>query len=244
MAGWKVLTWPPSSVGRPVSSETGRTSTPSAARWSRVPSVAKTSTSSASSSRARVTIPSRLATDSRARTRTSPPPTRDLATLAARARLAAEYSAGRGILGRQRRPAAPLPPGARASSQARSGGPDERGWNVRLLPWEYLFTKFSAHTFPDIYTITWVATIVLLIGLILLYNARTRALHRHAPYLDMYEWLLWTGISLFGLVLVAAVFNSYLIVMLVILFTGLAVMFWVRFFRFPPSFDVYEQNLA
>ncbi len=115
---------------------------------------------------------------------------------------------------------------------------------MRLLPWEYLFTRFSSHTFPDLYTTTWVATLGLLVALVLLYNVRTRALHRHAPYLDMYEWLLWTGISLFGLILVAAVFNFYLIVLLVILITGLAVMVWVRFVRFPPVFEVYEQKLA
>jgi hypothetical protein len=116
--------------------------------------------------------------------------------------------------------------------------------NVRLLPWEYLFTRFDAPTSPDIYTITWVATVALLIALVILYNVRTRALHRHAPYLDMYEWLLWTGISLFGLILVAAVFNFYLIVLLVILFTGLGVLLWVRFVRFPPVFAIYEQKLA
>jgi hypothetical protein len=115
---------------------------------------------------------------------------------------------------------------------------------VRLLPWEYLFTRFSAHTFPDLYTPLWVGTLVLLIGLIVLYNVRTRALHRHAPYLDMYEWLLWSGISLFGLVLVAAVFNFYMIVLLVILISGLAVMVWIRFIRFPPLLDVYEHRLA
>jgi hypothetical protein len=115
---------------------------------------------------------------------------------------------------------------------------------VRLLPWDYLLKPFNTHLFHDIYTVTWVATVVLLIALVVLYNARTRALHRHAPYLDMYEWLLWTGISLFGLILVASVFNFYLIVLLVILFTGLAVMIWVRFIRFPPQFDVYEQKLA
>ncbi len=115
---------------------------------------------------------------------------------------------------------------------------------MRLLPWEYLFTRFNTHTFPDLYTPTWVLTLLLLGALIVLYNVRTRALHRHAPYLDMWEWLLWTGISLFGLVLVAAVFNFYLIVLLVILVTGLAVMLWVRFVRFPPLFEVYEQKLA
>ena len=115
---------------------------------------------------------------------------------------------------------------------------------MRLLPWEYLFTRFDSHLFPDLYTITWVATLGLLVGLVILYNVRTRALHRHAPYLDMYEWLLWTGISLFGLVLVAAVFNFYLIVLLVILVSGLATLLWVRFVRFPPAFAVYEQKLA
>lgn len=115
---------------------------------------------------------------------------------------------------------------------------------MRLLPWEYLFTRFNVHTFPDLYTKTWVAALVLLVTLVVLYNVRTRALHRHAPYLDMYEWLLWTGISLFGLILVAAVFNFYLIVLLVILASGLAMMLWVRFLRFPPLFEVYEQKLA
>jgi hypothetical protein len=115
---------------------------------------------------------------------------------------------------------------------------------VRLLPWDYLFKRFGAHTTPDLYTPLWVATLVLLIGLVVLYNVRTRALHRHAPYLDLYEWLLWTGISLFGLLLVAAVFNFYMIVLLAILLTGLAVMVWIRFIRFPPILDAYEHKLA
>ena len=115
---------------------------------------------------------------------------------------------------------------------------------MQLLPWDYLFTQFSAHATPDLYTPFWVATLILLIGLIVLYNVRTRALHRHAPYLDLYEWLLWSGISLFGLLLVAAVFNFYMIVLLVILITGLAVMVWIRFIRFPPMLDAYEHKLA
>jgi hypothetical protein len=115
---------------------------------------------------------------------------------------------------------------------------------VRLLPWEYLFTRFSVHTFPDLYNPLWISSLVLLVVLIVLYNVRTKALHRHAPYLDLWEWLLWTGISLFGLLLVAAVFNFYLIVLLVILLSGLAVMVWVRFIRFPPMFELYEQKMA
>ncbi len=115
---------------------------------------------------------------------------------------------------------------------------------MRLPPWEYLFTRFSVHTFPDLYTPMWVAALGLLVVLVVLYNIRTRALHRHAVYLDMWEWLLWTGISLFGLILVAAGFNFYFIVLLVIMVTGLSVMVWVRFMHFPPLFEAYEQKMA
>ena len=115
---------------------------------------------------------------------------------------------------------------------------------MRRLPWEYLFTRFDTHTFPDLYTPTWVASLALLVVLVVLYNVRTRALHRHAPYLDLWEWLLWTGITVFGLLLVASVFSFYLILLLLILVIGLGVMIWVRFIRFPPLFEAYEQRLA
>ena len=61
---------------------------------------------------------------------------------------------------------------------------------MRLAPWEYLFTRFSVHTFPDLYNPLWISSLVLLVVLIVLYNVRTKALHRHAPYLDLWEWLL------------------------------------------------------
>src|SRR6478752_4220161 len=73
MAGWKVRTWPPTSGGTAVRSETDPTSIPSAARWSRVPSVANSCTSRRCSSRANAEMPSRLATESSARTCSVPP---------------------------------------------------------------------------------------------------------------------------------------------------------------------------
>jgi hypothetical protein len=115
---------------------------------------------------------------------------------------------------------------------------------VRLPPWDYLLEPFNPHTFPDLFTPTWVVSLVLLVALVVLYNVRTRALHRHAPYLDLYEWLLWTGLSVFGLLLTAAVFSFDLIVVLVIGVIGLATLTWVRFMKFPPILDAYEHKLA
>ena len=115
---------------------------------------------------------------------------------------------------------------------------------MHLPPWEYLFLPFNPHTFPDLFTPMWVASLVLLGLLVVLYNVRTRALHRHAPYLDLWEWLLWSGLALFGLVLTAALFNFEFIVLLVVLVVGLAALLWIRFLRFPPILRAYEVRLA
>jgi hypothetical protein len=115
---------------------------------------------------------------------------------------------------------------------------------VLLAPWEYLFLPFNPHNFPDLFTPIWVASLVLLTVLVILYNVRTRALHRHAVYLDLWEWLLWSGLALFGLVLTASVFAFEFIVLLVILSIGMAAMLWIRFLRFPPILRAYEVRLA
>jgi hypothetical protein len=115
---------------------------------------------------------------------------------------------------------------------------------VKLLPWEYMFEAFSAENFPDIYQPIWVASLISLIATIVFYNVRTRQLHRHKVYLEMYEWLLWTGVILFSLILVGAVFRFDWIIVLSILVGGLGVMVWVRFVKFPPFFRAYERQLA
>jgi hypothetical protein len=52
---------------------------------------------------------------------------------------------------------------------------------VTLAPWEYLFVSFSSHNFPDLFYPVWIAALVLLVVLVVLYNVRTRRLHRHPP---------------------------------------------------------------
>jgi hypothetical protein len=115
---------------------------------------------------------------------------------------------------------------------------------VTLAPWDYIWLPFNPHVFPDLFTPTWVASLALLLGLGVLYNVRTRALHRHAPYLDMYEWLLWTGLTVFGLLLTSALFAFDMIIVVLIEVIGLATLVWVRFIRFPPVLDAYEHRLA
>jgi hypothetical protein len=115
---------------------------------------------------------------------------------------------------------------------------------VHKLPWEYLFDAFDKHNFPDLFDVTWIASLVLLVVLVVLYNVRTRQLHAHRPFLDLYEWLLWAGLATFGLIVVEALFKFSFILVLLTAIAGLGTLVWIRFFKFPPDLAAYEHRLA
>jgi hypothetical protein len=115
---------------------------------------------------------------------------------------------------------------------------------VTKPPWEYLFEQFSRVKFPDLFPATWIASLALLVVLVVLYNLRTRAFRRHQPYLEMWEWLLWTGLILFSLLLVFSLFVWDFLFVLVTMIGGAAILIWIRFVRFPPIFEMYERKLA
>jgi hypothetical protein len=115
---------------------------------------------------------------------------------------------------------------------------------VTLAPWDYLFLSFSSRNFHDLFHPTWIAAGVLLLVLIVLYNVRTRALHRHAPYLELWEWLWWTGLITFELTLIESLFVFSFILVLATIVGGIGTLIWIRFIRFPPLLRAHEQRLA
>ena len=115
---------------------------------------------------------------------------------------------------------------------------------MTLLPWEYLFVPFNSHNFPDIFHPTWVAAAILLVVLAVLYYVRTKALHKHQPYVDLWEWMWWTGLITFSLLIIEALFVFDFFIVLVTEIVGLATLVWIRFLRFPPLLRAHEQRLA
>ena len=115
---------------------------------------------------------------------------------------------------------------------------------MTLAPWDYLFQSFSSHNFPDLFHPTWIASLVLLIVLMVLYRVRTRALHRHQPYVDLWEWLWWTGLITFSLLIIESIFVFDFILVLATEIIGLGTLVWIRFMRFPPILRAHEQRLA
>ena len=57
------------------------------------------------------------------------------------------------------------------------------------------------------------------------------------------EWLFWTGLAVFGLLIVSAIFKFILIIVLGTVIVGLIVFVWVRFFHFPPQIEAYNAQL-
>ena len=115
---------------------------------------------------------------------------------------------------------------------------------MTLLPWEYFWIGFNKFNFPDLFDQVWMSSGILLLVLIAVYVTRTKALHRHRPYLDMWEWIFWSGLITFFLLIVGALFQFDFAVILVIMAAGLGAMAYARFRRYPPLFEAYEHQLA
>jgi hypothetical protein len=120
----------------------------------------------------------------------------------------------------------------------------EEDRSVNLAPWEYLFQPFNAHQFKDLFWPIVVGALVWLVVVVVLYNVRTRQLRAHAPYVELYDWLLWTGIITFSLIVIYAIFVFDFFFVPATLLVGLATFVWARFIRFPPIFAAYETRLA
>ncbi len=114
------------------------------------------------------------------------------------------------------------------------------------MPWEYLLgPAFVDETngFPDLAFPLVVAAGVFLALQVLLYNVQTRRLHRHFPLVNLQEWLLWTGLATFSLVLISWIFRFYFIFPLTALLVGIGAYLWIRFRKFPPLIEAYNQQL-
>jgi hypothetical protein len=102
---------------------------------------------------------------------------------------------------------------------------------------------FTDKNFPDIWWPIMIAVGVFFIGTIILYNVRVRQLHRFEVLRNLQEWLLWSGLIFFGLLLVEGIFEFYFLFVFVTIIVGCAVLVWIRFFRFPPLITAYNEQL-
>ncbi len=107
----------------------------------------------------------------------------------------------------------------------------------------FLEGGFSPDNFPDLFYPISIASFIFLVATVVLYNVQTRRYHHHPPLVNLQEWLFWTGLSVFGLMVVYSIFQFYFVFVLGTLIVGIGTMIWIRWFRFPPLIVAYNAIL-
>jgi len=115
---------------------------------------------------------------------------------------------------------------------------------VNRAPWEYLLIGFNPDNFQPIWQVTWMFALVMLLLSIVFYNFQGRRLRNYAVFLDMNEWLLWTSIGVFSLLVMYAIFSFDFIFVLPTMVGGAILFLWIRFWHFRPLIAAYEERLA
>jgi hypothetical protein len=102
-------------------------------------------------------------------------------------------------------------------------------------PWEYLFVALNARL-GTFYTPFWMVNLALFIMTIVAYAAATRGSRAKGVLGDEWEYLLWIGVTTFGLNLVYAAFQWYGIFPIATTLIGFYLLRDTVVNRFPPQF--------
>jgi hypothetical protein len=101
-------------------------------------------------------------------------------------------------------------------------------------PWEYLFVALNARL-GTFYTPFWMVNLALFIMTIVAYAAATRGSRAKGVLGDEWEYLLWIGVTTFGLNLVYAAFQWYGIFPIATTLVGFYLLRDTVVNRFPPQ---------
>lgn len=113
-----------------------------------------------------------------------------------------------------------------------------------MAPWQYLWIGFNPANFAPIFDSTWHFAVAMLVLSIVFYNFQGRRLRNYAVFLDLNEWLLWTSVGVFSLLLMYSVFAFDFIFVLPTMIGGAVLYIWIRFIHFRPLIAAYEERLA
>jgi hypothetical protein len=101
-------------------------------------------------------------------------------------------------------------------------------------PWEYLFVALNADL-GTFYTPFWVVNLALFIMTIVAYTVATRGTRGKGVLGDEWEYLLWIGVTTFGLNLVYAAFQWYGLFPIATTLVGFYLLRDTVVNRFPPQ---------
>jgi hypothetical protein len=106
-----------------------------------------------------------------------------------------------------------------------------------------LTDPFTTATYPDLFTLMWVAGIVISIGAIVVYNLAQRRYRRYPEILALHEWIFWPIIVTWGVIPLLVVIGVPLLLQLVAIFTGMGIAAYAAFVKFPPRIEAANDDI-
>ncbi len=97
-----------------------------------------------------------------------------------------------------------------------------------------LTDPFTPANFPDLFTLMWVAGLLIALGAILVYNLAQRRYRRYPELLALHEWIFWPIIVTWGVIPLLVVIGVPLVLQLAIVLIGMGLAAHAVFIRFPP----------
>ena len=108
---------------------------------------------------------------------------------------------------------------------------------------DLLFDSLTPSNFPDLFTLLWIAALVIVVGAVAVYTAAGRRYRRYPVILAMHDWIFWSVIIPWALVPLLLITSVPLVLLVVVVVPGMAVMLWARFIRFPPLIAAANDEL-
>jgi hypothetical protein len=106
-----------------------------------------------------------------------------------------------------------------------------------------LIDPFTSTTYPDMFTLMWVAGIVIAIGAIVVYNLAQRRYRRYPEILALHEWIFWPIIVTWGVIPLLVVIGVPLLLQVVAIFTGMGIAAYAAFVKFPPRIEAANDDI-
>lgn len=108
---------------------------------------------------------------------------------------------------------------------------------------DVLFESLTPDNFPDLFTWLWVVSLIVVIASIVIYADSGRRYRRYPVLLSMHEWIFWSVVIPWGLVLLLIITHVPLLLLLLVLLPGMAILLWARFVRFPPLIAAANEEM-
>ena len=97
-----------------------------------------------------------------------------------------------------------------------------------------LLDPFTPLNFPNLFTLTWVASFVIIAGAVTVYNVAQRRNRRYPAIQSLHEWVFWSIIVTWGVIPLLVVIHVPLLMLLLIVIPGMAIAAWAAYVKFPP----------